>query len=334
MKQYPDTPIPEALPFRTPAAEDFRVMESFFSLRPNRTCESGVLDTFIWISYYNTKFCICDGKALLFLMENETETFSALPLCAEEDLPYYFKYLELYFNQILHKPLKIYLADEEGVEALGLKDNPDYYTAEQDDLKDYLYNAEELRTLPGKRFHKKKNLISKFLRDYEGRWTYRTLGGDDSEIILDFLNRWFASRKEAVDEKGLSAEHEGIAMILQNYALLSYRVGGIFIDGVLEAFSIGTLNPRENMAVVSIEKANVSFTGLYQLINREFLLHEFPGASLVNREDDVGVPGLRQAKMSYNPIGYEKKYMVVQRSFPGSPERYIDYYEEEIRREQ
>ena len=67
------------------------------------------------------------------------------------------------------------------------------------------------------------------------------------------------------------------------------------------------------MAIIDIEKANSSIPGIYQMINQQFLVHEFPQAKLVNREDDVGIEGLRKAKQSYNPIGYARKYWVEQK---------------------
>ena len=78
------------------------------------------------------------------------------------------------------------------------------------------------------------------------------------------------------------------------------RMAGVFIDGRLEAFTIGSYNPVENMAVIHIEKANPEMNGLYQFIKSGFLVHEFPEVEWVNREDDLGIEGLRKAKMSYN----------------------------------
>ena len=72
-------------------------------------------------------------------------------------------------------------------------------------------------------------------------------------------------------------------------------MAGVYIDGQLEAFTIGSLNVRENMAVILIEKATPEIRGLYQFINQQFLINEFPAAELVNREDDVGMEGLRKA---------------------------------------
>ena len=79
---------------------------------------------------------------------------------------------------------------------------------------------------------------------------------------------------------------------------------------------MGSASPslsRPDMAVIHIEKANPEIRGLYQFINQQFLIHEFPEAVLVNREDDMGLEGLRQAKMSYNPIGFARKYKIVQK---------------------
>jgi len=90
---------------------------------------------------------------------------------------------------------------------------------------------------------------------------------------------------------------------------------GVYIDGTLEAFTIGSYNPAENMAVIHIEKANPEIRGLYQFINQQFLVQEFPDVALVNREDDLGQEGLRHAKMSYNPCGFARKYLVQQKNF-------------------
>ena len=62
-----------------------------------------------------------------------------------------------------------------------------------------------------------------------------------------------------------------------------------------------------------MEKGNFSIPGIYQMINQQFLLHSYEDAELVNREDDMGLEGLRQAKESYNPIGYARKYRVCER---------------------
>ena len=205
---------------------------------------------------------------------------------------------------------------------------------EETDFRDYLYDAEALRTLSGKKYHKKKNQVSRFQREYQDRWEYRTLDCSDKLMVWDFLDRWYLNHENAenVEDGGESLEYEvrGIHGVLNNCALLDFRIGGIFIDGRLEAFSMGAYNPVEKMACIDIEKGNPEIPGIYQVINQQFLLHEFPDAVLVNREDDVGLPGLRHAKESYHPVGYERKYMVLQKDFQGYELELTDKYESEV----
>ena len=320
------------LVFEPIRVEDSVRIAPYFYRRPNKTCDSCALDSYLWAEYCDTSIAEWGDKALFILMAKDGEQYTATPYCDEEDLAQYFDMIKAYFNQVLKKPLKIYLADEEAVKYLHLEEDPRFIVRAEEDYKDYLYDAEELRTLPGKRFHKKKNLVNKFKREYEGRWEYRSIRCLEKQAVWDFLDRWYTHRgkEEGNGEETLEYEIKGIHEILQNCFAIDHCIGGIFIDGKLEAFSIGAYNPREEMAVISIEKANPNVPGIYQVINQEFLIHEFPKAKIVNREDDMGLQGLRRAKESYNPIGFARKYMVLQKDFQGYEKYLTDKYEEEV----
>ena len=228
----------------------------------------------------------------------------------------YFKLLRSYFNEELKAPLRIDLADEDALNALGLMDDPDFVIEEETDYKDYLYDAQELRTLAGKKFQKKRNLVNKFMKEYEGRWEYKTLCCMDEYFLEKFMEKWVEIRlSEGVDSKDtLIVEKDGVIDILRNCDKVTFRVGGLFIDEMLEAFTIGSYNSREQMAVISIEKANSEIPGIYQVINQQFLLNSYEDAWIVNREDDMGLEGLRHAKESYNPIGYARKYRIIEKA--------------------
>lgn len=300
------------LNFKPVEAEDLEKLNPFFCKRPNKTCDSVFLDSFIWREYYNVRYAVSDNKAILWLMDLDGKTGSAMPICSEEDLEYYFWKLVEYFNTELKAPLYINLADEEAVEQLGLKNMPDKFKiTEQVDLKDYLYDGNAMRTLSGKKLHKKKNHLNAFKREYEGRYEYRRLCCSDRGDVWKFLDCWREEKGEEVEEH-LDYEVRGIHEILKNCSLLNVRMSGVYIDGHLEAFTIGSYNPLEQMAVIHIEKANPEIRGLYQFINQQFLIEEFPEAVLINREDDLGLEGLRKAKLSYNPIDYARKYQVEQ----------------------
>ena len=305
----------EKLDFHKPNFEEAAELSKIYALRDNKTCDSTVLDTYIWKGLYNTEIYLEDDAALI-LMKDEKGYFAAMPYCTDEDLPKYFELLRQYFHEELNCPLRIDLADEDALKVLGLFDDPEYVIEEETDLKDYLYDAEELRTLAGKKFQKKRNLVNKFMKEYEGRWEYKTMCCVDEYFLEEFMKKWVENRiaEGAESEDTLIAEKDGIVDVLRNCDKVTFRVGGIFIDEMLEAFTIGSYNSREKMAVISVEKGNSEIPGIYQVINQQFLLNAFEDAVLVNREDDMGLEGLRQAKESYNPIGYARKYRVCEKS--------------------
>jgi len=297
----------------------------YFYIRHNKSYDSVPLDCFIWNNAVDSEYALVDNRCF-FMRDRSGNSFAGcIPFCKEEDLLYYFKLQEKYYNNILHQPFCAYLADNEGVEylkSIGALDN--YEIKEDQEIYDYIYDAESLKTLSGKKLSNKRNKINKFCRDYDGKWNYRTLNINNVSEIIEFLNKWYNAK--SVSGKGvnlgddytadetLKIEKNGLMRILQNYKILSkIKMGGIYIDNVLCAFSLGCYNPREKMAVIEIEKAFTEFDGLYQLINREFLIHEFPTAEIVNREDDDGIPGLRKSKLSYYPSEFEKRFTIKQK---------------------
>lgn len=298
------------LQFKDITAADAAILTPYYQLRRNRTCDSVFLECFIWKEFYYVRYAIWEEKAVLWLMENNGKYFSAMPLCKEEDLEEAFHAIEAYFNEELGFPLVINLADEAAIECLQLSEEH-YLVKEQEGSQDYLYLGDAMRNLSGRKLHKKKNRVNAFLRQYEGRFEYRSLGCSSKEEIWKFLDQWRLQKGESVEEH-LDYEVRGIHDILKNCGVLNVRMGGIYIDGRLEAFSIGSYNALEEMAVIHIEKANPEINGLYQAINQLFLIHEFPEAVWINREDDMGLEGLRKAKMSYNPADFAKKYLVEQ----------------------
>ncbi len=298
------------LNFKSISKEDIENISYYFNLRNNKTCDSVFLDAYLWKDFYNVKFAIWDNKALLITMVINNDHYCTLPMCEEKHLKDAFDDLKKYFNTVLNKKLKVFLADEEGLNILNLDKNL-FDIKDIDDAKDYLYLAESLKTLSGKKLRKKKNHINAFLRENENKFYYKNLCCKDTDAILEFLNRWRAN-KENENQKHLDGELDGINDILKNCDLLNVTMAGIFINNKLEAFTIGSYNSFEKMAIIHIEKANPNIRGLYPYINQQFIINAFPDAYLVNREDDLGLEGLRKAKLSYEPIGYARKYRVIE----------------------
>lgn len=336
--------VAEKMDYRPLTAEDVILLAPFYTLRPNRSCDSAPLDQYLYRNFYQVKYCQVEDALFLMFMDGSEEAdpdgtaksvtpeiYGFLPYCREEDLAHYLKLEETYFNQVLGIPLVMTSADQEGVACLKETDAlNDYEVNEVEDTRDYLYDAEALRTLAGRKYTKKRNHINKFLKAYEGRWEYRTLTYADHEEVLAFLKKWMEAKlavgeEGGIDENGeafdpeeeLRGEFLGIQDILNHENLFNHiRAGAIYLDGELKAFSMGDYNEKEKVAIISIEKADPEIPGLYQMINQQFARHAYPDALLINREDDVGIEGLRKSKMSYYPVDFEKKYVITQKNFP------------------
>lgn len=292
-------------------AEDFQNILKYFKMRYSHICENILVSHFIWKDYYNTRY-IADENGLIMIFDIGGELSTIMPYCKAEDLEHYFYVAKDFFNKVLGQKLIIYLADEWAVKTLDLPENA--FTVEADRRYfDYIYDAEALRTLKGKKYHKKKNHINAFLKEYEGRYEYRSMCCSSTKEIMDFLTFWEGERDIQDEYHRVDFELKGIEYLLTNCKYLDYKMCGIYIDDKLEAFSLGVYGKAEKMAVIHVEKANPEIRGLYPFINQQFLIHEFPDAVFVNREDDMGLEGLRKAKMSYHPINLIEKYNIFEK---------------------
>ena len=218
-----------------------------------------------------------------------------------------------YFTEVLKQKMVLYLCDKEGLELID--PDPDRYEIIADRrYYDYIYDAKKMMTYSGKAYHKKKNHVNAFLREYGDRWEYRSLDRcSHMEEIMEFLHRWEVKRDIKDPYNRVDYELDGIEYLLAHCGQIHFQMGGIYIDGQLEAFSLGVYGHAERTAYIHVEKANPNIRGLYPFISQQFLLHEFPDALYVNREDDMGLEGLRKSKMSYNPILLEEKYEIRQK---------------------
>lgn len=291
-------------------------LSQYAALRPIYASEGQFLNQFIWANYYDTSY-IATGSSLFFLINVRKERCTMMPYCSQEAIPEAFQFLCDYFHKELGKPLTLYLADESFVAALrssipGIEER--FSIMEDRDCFDYIYEAERLRTLSGKAYHKKKNHVNAFLKEYGTRYEYRSLSCKNTAEIEAFHQRWLDERDVADRYHSIRSEEAGIKQIFENCQDIDCRIGGIYIDGSLEAYSIGSFNPRTKYAYIHVEKANPDCRGLYPFINQQFLIQEFPDALFVNREDDLGQEGLRKSKLSYKPVRLEKKFAIIEHS--------------------
>ena len=171
---------------------------------------------------------------------------------------------------------------------------------------DYVYRRKDLAELDGRRFHAKRNLIAQCLNDYDCK--YEEISAANLSEVIEMMGRW-CKNHECGKDKGLCSENLAIGELLNNFGELGAFGAAIRISGKVEAFTIGE-GLNSSTAVVHFEKAMGQFKGLYQLINQQFCKNHLANFEYVNREQDLGLDGLRKSKTSYFPDYYVKKYLI------------------------
>ena len=176
---------------------------------------------------------------------------------------------------------------------------------------EYLYSREELAALSGNKFHKKKNLVNQYRKLYG--IDYRTLDVREHpaglEDVLQLQEEWCRWR-DCGSSPSLQAESDVIFRVVGNWARLPGLMGGsLYVENRMVAFTIG--EPLdETSLVLHFEKVQPDYKGVYQAINNAFARHAPEQFMVLNREQDMGEEGLRQAKETYNPTGFLQKSTV------------------------
>ena len=166
------------------------------------------------------------------------------------------------------------------------------------DYFDYLYHRQELVELKGKYLQPKRNHVNKFKRLYPD-YRYTPLTAEWVPRCLALEEEWCVTHGCA-DSNGLRFERQALTFALQHLQELEVRGGVLWVGEEIVAFTYGAPVTRDTF-VVHVEKADTRVEGAYAMINREFAATLPEQYLYVNREDDLGVPGLRQAKLSYHP---------------------------------
>jgi uncharacterized protein len=194
------------------------------------------------------------------------------------------------------------------VEAMH-KVEPALLNKEDPNTSDYLYSSSELINLAGRKFHGKRNHLNQFLRKYQ--WEYMPLDAELAQTCLNLETPWLNLKQQEVDGdiSEVSEENQAMALVLGNFAALNVKGGVIKINDNIAALAVGE-ELNANTAVIHIEKANTEFDGMFPAINQQFAANCWSGYEFLNREEDMGLEGLRKAKLSYNPVQMVEKFSV------------------------
>jgi hypothetical protein len=199
--------------------------------------------------------------------------------------------------------------DDRERERLGL--DAARFVAEPDrDNWDYVYRVQDLIELDPAQYPRKLRDLERFTRKF--KYEYRRIT-PDLVPACERLQQIWCDEKLCDLHASLLAEARAVDEVLEHLGEHSAIGGAILVNDRVQAFALGEpLN--ENTVVIHIEKASPDLPGAFQLINQEFLRQEWQDYEFVNREQDMGVAGLRRAKESYLPTRMVEKYLIRRRS--------------------
>jgi hypothetical protein len=183
------------------------------------------------------------------------------------------------------------------------------YIAERDYF-DYIYLREDLQFLKGKKLQPKRNHINKFNKLY--KYEYIPITPEIAPQCMELEQIWLSANVSDAYKEALANERRSLCFALKNFTELGLMGGAIVVDGKIIAFSYGS-KINHNTFGVHAEKADIHYEGVFSVINQELVSHLPDEYRYINREEDLGIEGLRKAKLSYSPFILLEKNGAVKR---------------------
>jgi hypothetical protein len=290
------------MPFKTLTLDDGPLFREFEKKYPLMGSDANFTNMFIWMNYYGFTWTREGDSLLVKASPKEAEGFCFPPLGDYSNLKAWDVMAES-----MEKPL--FSRVPEKIADFIKKERPSWSVLPDRDNDDYVYLNEKLKTLSGRSMHQKKNHYNYFRQNFNH--TLEPITPELFEELVAVEDKWLVSKLEkGVSESHLIMEKEAIHTTLTHFDALGVKGLAVKVDGAIEAFSIGeALN--DDTIVVHVEKGNPEIRGVYVALCSNFCNLIFPDAKYVNREQDLGLPGLRRSKESLKPFDMVRKFRVI-----------------------
>lgn len=282
----------ENLNFKRFELKDRNLIQTFVDKYLPWSCEYNFSNLFTWQDAYKMSWTLYQERLLIY---DGLSQYAFMPL-GEEFCPEELAILSLNLKNAGFAP-NFYLVPPDYLEKFPNVKN--YYTVEEErDSAEYIYDVENLSKLTGSKLHKKRNLISQFNRAFPD-FTVHALKGEYKEKAMEFARELMTRNKEI--SSTLDKEFAAIQLSFDSFEELGLEGIAIMVEDKMAAFCVfSQLTP--STYDIQFEKADMNFKGAAQVINQETAKYLQAKCQYLNREQDLGVKGLRQAKMSYEPV--------------------------------
>lgn len=286
------------LNFKKIETDDIALISSYITDIGEFSCESAFVNLLVWQCRFNNMAAFCDGQLIIKSGPDENPVFR-LPFGGDFE-----KGMSLIRGYCGREYPRFWAQEGKKLALFRERYGDKYIFEENRDAFDYIYLQGDLALLSGKKYHSKRNHISAFSKKYE--WHYEPITAANVEAVRICADRWYSENSYRADCQ-LKCERDGVSLMLSNMERLGVTGGAVFVGGEAVAFTLGSLINSE-VFDIHIEKALPEYAEGYTVINREFAANALGGYKYINREDDMGIDGLRKAKLSYKPAMLLEKY--------------------------
>ena len=286
-------------------------LDKFLLRRTSKNSEFSFTNLFMWRKSYSIKYIVIYDMLCIFLKHADGPISATFPIGfvnadgSEKDVTNAINFILDWFDAHGYEPL-IRLYDDRAVKKLTNTFTDKFILTEDRNNFDYVYKIEDLVNLSGKKYHAKRNHINKFINKYPN-FEYCRMTPENAQECIDLFDSWRNSKDDGSSVE-LAEEREAIIELLDNWDCLGVTGGCIKIDGKMVAFSFGEALSNDTV-VIHLEHADTSYEGIFAVMNQQFLENEWQSCTFVNREEDMGIPGMRKAKQSYHPAFMVEKYV-------------------------
>ncbi|MBQ4033275.1 MAG: DUF2156 domain-containing protein [Paludibacteraceae bacterium] len=256
-----------------------------------RNCNYTFANLLGWQFWYQTEVCVLENAVVLRYTFNGQRAYM---VCTSEELQ--LELIETLLDDSNGDLTLVGLEDSQVAQFNNVLPNVSVSVESSRDQYDYIYRRTDLATLHGKHLDAKRNHIHRFRAEHPD-FEYRNITPELFDECRRLTEIW---QKEKDANETIDVEREVMEIIFSNWDSLWMIGGSIFVNGSMVAFSYGSAVTTDTFDVC-VEKADRHVEGAFAIINQQFAEHLPERYIYLNREEDMGIPGLRKSKLSYHP---------------------------------
>ena len=297
------------LAFHEITLDDKRMVDGYFRRYGEGSCQHSFVSMYCMERKYGDRICELDGYLYIVRSNRSSgqEQVCLFPMGERSGMGRAIERLRRYAHDN-GTALRFETLTRSAAETLEELFPGEFEIAPCRDYAEYLYTREKLAELPGPEMASKRHDISTFFRDYGSRTRIERMRPEHIEAVRAFQKAWLEAKNHGQEDVQLECENEAIQRGLDRFEELELSGIVVWIDDALAGYAYGAPLSGDCYDVM-IEKGDRRFPDIYRVLNRDLVRLCCGDYAWINREEDVGAPGLRKAKLSYKPDRLLEKYV-------------------------